>query len=82
MLSDFLFRLRCLFRRKSVETELDEELRSHLEYDAEKHVKSGLSPEEARRRARIALGGVEQVKEECREARGVSLIETTAQDVS
>jgi len=82
MLSDFLFRLRCLFRRKSVETELDEELRSHLEYEAEKHVKSGLSPEEARRRARITLGGVEQVKEECREARGVSLLETTAQDVS
>jgi hypothetical protein len=70
MLSDFLFRLRCLLRRKRVETELDEELRSHLEYEAEKYVKSGLSPEEARRRARIALGGLEQVKEECREARG------------
>ena len=82
MLSDFLFRLRCLFRRKRVEAELDEELRSHLEHEAEKYVKSGLSPEEARRRARVALGGVEQVKEECREARGVSLIESAAQDVS
>ena len=72
MLSDFLFRLRCLFRRNRVETELDEELRSHLEHETEKYVKSGLSLEEARRRARIALGGVDQVKEECREARGVS----------
>jgi predicted permease len=82
MLRDFLFRLWGLFRRKRAETELDEELRSHLEYEAEKHVKSGLSPEEARRRARIALGGLEQVKEECREARGVSLIESAARDVS
>ena len=82
MLSDFLFRLRCLVRRKQVEVELDEELRSHLEYEAEKYVKSGLSPEEARRRARLALGGVEQVKEECREARGVFLVESIARDVT
>ena len=82
MLSDFLFRLRCLFRRKQVEGELDEELRSHLEHETEKYVKTGLSPEEATRRARIALGGVDQVKEECREARGVSLVESAARDVS
>jgi predicted permease len=81
-LSDLFFRLRGLLRRKRVEAELDEELRAHLQYEAEKYVKSGLSPEEARRRARMALGGVEQVKEECREARGVSLIESTARDVS
>jgi predicted permease len=79
--SDLVFRLRCLLRRKSVETELDEELRSHLQYEAEKYMKSGLSPEEARRRARMALGGVEQVKGECREARGVSLLESVARDV-
>jgi predicted permease len=82
MLNDFLSRLRCLLRRKRVEAELDEELQSHLEHEAEKYVKSGLSPEEARRRARIALGGVDQVKEECREARGLSLVESAARDVS
>jgi predicted permease len=82
MLSDFLFRLRCLFRSRRVEAELDEELRSHLEHEAEKYIKSGLSPEEARRRAVMALGGVEQVKEECREARGLSLVESAARDVS
>ncbi len=82
MLSDFLFRLRCLLRRKQVEGELDEELRAHLDLETEKYVNSGLPLEEARRRAGIALGGVDQVKEECREARGVSFVGSAARDVS
>lgn len=81
MLSDFQFRLRALFRRKSVETELDEELRAHLEQQVEKYVRSGLPREEASRRARLDFGGLDQVKGECRDARGVSLIETVLQDV-
>ena len=82
MLSDLLFRLRALFRRKSMEAELDEELRAHFEHQIEKHVQSGLTREEAARRARLEFGGLEQVKEECREARGVSLLESAARDVS
>ena len=81
MLSDFLYRLRALFRRKSMEAELDEELRAHLERQVEKYIQSGLRREEAARRARLEFGGLEQVKEECRDARGVNLVETTFQDV-
>ena len=81
MFKDLWFRLRALFRRKSVETELDEELRFHLERQAEKYVRAGLDREEARHRARLEFGGYEQVKEEYRDARGVSLIETLARDV-
>jgi predicted permease len=80
MVSDLLFRLRALLRRKSVEADLDEELRVHFEQQVEKYITSGLPPEEAKRRARLAFGGLDQVKEECREALGVSLIATTIQD--
>jgi|SRR5579859_7281 len=81
MLSDLLFRLRSLFRRDTMESDLDDELRFHLEHEVAKYIKSGLSPEEARRRARLVLGGVEQVREDCREARGVNLIESALQDI-
>ena len=81
MLSDLMFRLRALFRRKAVEAEMDEELRSHYEKQVEKLIASGLSREEAVRRARLEFGGQEQLKEECRDARGVSVIETLLQDV-
>ena len=81
MLNDLLHRLRALFRKTAVEGELDDELRFHLQHETEKYVRSGLPSDEAARRARLSLGGLEQVKEECREARGVSLIETAAHDV-
>lgn len=81
MLSDLFIRLRSLFRRGAVEGELDEELRFHLEHQVEKYIQSGLTREEAVRRVRIEFGGLDQVKQDCREARGVSLIENLAQDV-
>src|SRR5271157_2423121 len=81
MLNDLLFRLRALFRRDAMEVEMDEELRSHCENQVEKLVASGLSRQEAVRRARIEFGGYEQLREECRDARGVSLVETVLQDV-
>src|SRR5882672_10168970 len=81
MISDLLFRLRAIFRRRSVEEELDNELRFHFEHEIEKLMRSGLTREEASRRARLALGGLEQVKEECRDARGVSWLETAIQDL-
>jgi predicted permease len=81
MLSDFVFRLRSLLRRKRVETELDDELRFHFGQQVEKHVRSGLTRDEATRRTRLQFGGMDQVKEECRDARGVRLIETLFQDV-
>jgi predicted permease len=81
MLSDLLFRVRAIFRRRAVEAELDEELRFHFERQVEKYVGSGLPREEARRRARLAFGGFDQVKESCRRARGVDFLETSAQDL-
>jgi len=81
VLNDLLYRLRALFRRKSTEAELDEELRAHLEHQVEKYVQSGLAVEEARRRARLEFGGLDQVKEECRDARGVNLIDSLLQDL-
>ncbi len=81
MISDLVYRLRALFRRRSMESELDEELRAHFTREVEKHMKSGLPPEEAQRKARMEFGGSEQVREECRDARGVSFVETTIRDL-
>ena len=81
MLSDLWIRVKSLLRHRSVETELDDELRFHLEQQVEKYLQSGLTKEEAQRRARVEFGGVELAKEECRDARGVRLLETLFQDV-
>lgn len=80
MISDILIRLRSLIRRKSVEAELDDELKFHFEREVEKLVQAGLSREAALRRARLEFGGMDQVKEECRDVRGVSFIEAAIQD--
>jgi predicted permease len=81
MLSDLLFRLRSLFRRNAMEADLDSELRFHVEREIAKHVQSGLSPQEAHRRARLAFGGLDQIREDCRDARGVNFLESTLQDI-
>jgi predicted permease len=65
-------------RRK--EEQLDKELRFHLEQHAADLMARGCSPEEARRQARLALGGPEQVKESCRDARRARWIEDLWQD--
>jgi putative ABC transport system permease protein len=79
--NDLLFRLRSLFRRDTVESEADAELRFHFDQQVEKYIKSGMTREQATRRARIEVGGHEQLKEEIRDARGVNLIETLFQDI-
>jgi putative ABC transport system permease protein len=81
MLSDFLFRLRAIFRAKSMDTGLDEELKFHLDRQLEKSIQSGLSPEEAHRRVRLDFGGATQVTEECRDARGTRALEALRQDI-
>jgi predicted permease len=77
---DLWIRLRALLRRSEVEREMDEELRFHFEAQVEKSMAEGVGMLEARRRARLAIGGAEQIKEECRDARGVRLVETVWQD--
>jgi len=78
---DLWMRLRALMTRKAVERELEEELRFHFEEQVEKLVASGMAVGEARRRAQLVIGGTEQIKEECRDARGVWFVESVAQDV-
>jgi len=81
LLHDLLFRLRTLMRHPAAENELEDELRFHLEREAEKYVKAGMSEADALRRARLEFGGLDQVKNECREARGVSFVESLVQDL-
>ena len=73
--------MRATLSRSDMETEMDAELRFHMEAYAEDLVRSGVSREEALRRARLEFGGMEKAKEECREARGVSFLETFLQDL-
>jgi putative ABC transport system permease protein len=74
-------RLRSLFERQQVEQELNDEFRDHLERLVQQHVVQGLSPEQARQAALREMDGLEQRKEECRDARGVNFIEHFLQDV-
>jgi putative ABC transport system permease protein len=74
-------RLRSLFRWAQADQELDDELREHLERKTEEYVAKGMTQEEARRRARLDLGGIEQTKEKCRDARRVNWIQDLVQDL-
>src|SRR5437660_8184086 len=78
---DLLLRLRALLVWRRVEHELDDELRFHIEMQTRKNRAAGMDAREAARRARVQFGGVEQAKEECRDARGIGWIETLLQDV-
>src|SRR5437763_8574409 len=73
--------VRSMMQRSRMEREMDAELRFHIEAFAEDLARSGVPREEALRRARIEFGGVERAKEECRDARGVRLLETLLQDL-
>jgi putative ABC transport system permease protein len=68
-------------RRSRMESEMDAELRFHMEASTEDLVRSGVSREEAMRRARMEFGAIERVKEEGREARGVRLLDEMFQDL-
>ena len=72
---------RNLFRQEGVEKLLDEELCSSLEILAQEKIQEGMDPREARRQARIELGGMEQVKMKVREARFGTALETVWQDI-
>jgi predicted permease len=73
-------RLRSLFRWAQADQELDDELRDYLERKTEEYVAQGMTQEEAHRRARLDLGGIQQTKEKCRDARRVNWIQDLVQD--
>jgi len=74
-------RLRSLFRRDHVENELQEELQFHIDRLTDEHIARGLPPDAARVTARRAMQGIEQHKEECRDARRVGVVEDFLMDV-
>src|SRR5256884_4322018 len=74
-------RLRSLFGWAQADQELDDELRDHLDRKTEEYVARGMTQEEAHRRARLDLGGIEQTKEKCRDARRVNWIQDFVQDL-
>jgi predicted permease len=69
-----------LWRRTQMEAQLEKELSFHLEQYTSQLVAHGITLDEARRQARLALGGPEQVKEKCRDARGTRWLEDLLQD--
>lgn len=81
MLSDWAFRFRSLFKYSAVERELDDELRFHIEHLVESHMRQGLARDEAVRRARLEFGGLDQIREEHRDARGIRFVDDLGQDV-
>jgi putative ABC transport system permease protein len=74
-------RLRSMFRKSTVEQELGSELHFHLERQVQENVSAGMTPQEARRAAMREFGGVEQVKEECRDTRRVNFLENILGDI-
>jgi predicted permease len=81
MLSDLVYRLRALFQRTALDRELDDELSFHLEHEAEKYVRAGLSPREAARQARLRFGAIDAAAEGCRDARGIGRLESTRRNL-
>ena len=70
-----------LIRKDRLEDEFDEEVRFHLQMEADANRRRGLPPDEARRVARLRFGGIEGIKDECREVRGLTFVDTFIQDV-
>jgi putative ABC transport system permease protein len=81
MIREFIRRLSALLRGKRLGRELDDELRFHVEKQTEANIAAGMAPEEARRQALVALGGIDKTREEYRDALGWRLLSDFAQDV-
>src|SRR5260370_7652022 len=74
-------RLRSLFRNQQTAQDLSDEIQFHLQHQIDEYVAQGMDPKEARRPASRLLGGLEQIKEECRERLNVSFIHNFSQDI-
>lgn len=80
-LQRLLIRFRSSFSNAAADGDLDAEMAAHLEMAIQDNIKRGMSPEEARRQALIRFGGVEQAKQQQREARGLPALEILWQDL-
>src|SRR5215831_1239964 len=81
LLNVIRLRFRSLYWRRRLDSELDEEMRYHIERQMEEDVARGMSPAEARRAAVLSASGVTQRKEECRDMRGWNIFDNLAQDL-
>ena len=73
--------LQRLFSHKRMDIDLDKELRFHFETQVADKVRSGIPEGEARRLCRLEFGGLDQIKEDCRESRGTMGLESILQDL-
>jgi macrolide transport system ATP-binding/permease protein len=74
-------RLRCFFHPNQVDQEMKEELREHLEQQIRENIARGVSAEEARYSAMRAMGGLTQIEQQCRDARGGSILRDFVHDL-
>jgi predicted permease len=80
-LRQIVVRVRAAFGKSRKDRVLDEELQIHLAFLTEQNIERGMSPEAARRAAKLSLGGADQIKESVHDHRGLPLLETLWQDV-
>jgi hypothetical protein len=81
MLNEWWTRLR-FFMSPKPNHEIDDELQFHIEQQAQKYIATGMTPQEARRRAVVAFGGVESARAQSHEQRPGFVLGTLLQDVS
>jgi predicted permease len=82
LIAELRERLRGLFFKAREDADMDDELRDHLEMEVLANQRRGMSSEEARRQAAISFGGMDRVREEVRDARGLALFEQSIGDIS
>lgn len=80
-LREWIVRFGGLFNKQRKDRELDDEIESHLQMHIEDNLRLGMTPEEARREARMKFGGIESMKEARRDQRGLPILETLRQDI-
>ena len=81
LLSQLKSRFVALFRKRELDADMDDEMRSHIAMRTQQNIESGMNPEEARFAALRQFGWTESIKETCREQRGVTWLENLAQDI-
>src|SRR5690242_7063628 len=77
----FKSKIRAVLRKSDLDSEMDEEMRAHIEMRTQQNIEAGMPPEEARFVALRQFDWVESIKETCREERGVVWLEHLVQDV-
>ena len=77
----FVVRLAALFTGSRREREIARELESHLQLHIDDNLRAGMTPAEARRQALVKFGGIESIKEQCRDVRGIRFLEDGVQDI-